>query len=196
MEARLEKFLSAKKLSLEKKISKGYSSEVYLVASSKGERLALKIEKEKSPRQRMVEKEASNLRLANSLGIGPRLAGFDLGKRIILMEFIDGSTFRDWLFEQNPNKKTLSAFLRELFAQAKRLDEAGLDHGQLAGKGANILVHNGKPVIIDFEKASQQRKPHNLSQLDSMLFRNPHSAVAKKVRAFLALDSFPNIPLE
>jgi len=66
------------------------------------------------------------------------------------------------------------------------MDEIGLDHGQLAGKGANIIVkRNLRPVIIDFEKASQKRKCHNVNQLKSFLFRNPNSEIAKKVKEII-----------
>ena len=65
------------------------------------------------------------------------------------------------------------------------MDEIGLDHGQLAGKGRNILVRKNRPVIIDFEKASQVRKPGNFSQLKSFLFLNPHSSISGKVKEIL-----------
>ncbi|MFH1663489.1 MAG: hypothetical protein ABH986_01615, partial [archaeon] len=58
-------------------------------------------------------------------------------------------------------------------------------HGQLAGRGVNILVCKGLPVIIDFEKASIQRKTHNRTVLESFLFKNPHSLITKKVKEIL-----------
>lgn len=185
MEERLEGFLKEKKLELIEKISKGYSSEIYLVRSGEGEKFALKIEKEKSPREEMVKKEVGNLRLANSIEIGPTLLGFDEKRRIILMEYIDGITFNKWLFEKNPSKEQLEKFLEELFRQAKELDAAALDHGQLAGKGKNILVRKGKPVIVDFEKASKQRRPHNETQLESFIYRNPFSAITGRIKEIL-----------
>ena len=147
-------------------------------------RLVIKMERADSTRFRMAEREAENLALANSLGIGPRLFGKDLKCRIILMEFIEGPSFAEWLFA-GPSKKGLARFVKELQRQAMALDKIGLDHGQLAGRGRNILVRKGLPVIIDFEKASTQRKCHNASAIEAFLFRNPHGAVAKKARAIL-----------
>jgi len=183
---RLASFLKEKNLSLAEKISKGYSSEIFLVKNKKGKKLALKIEKEKSPRKEMAEREASNLRLANSAGIGPKLFGFDLEKRIILMEYIEGLTFNKWLFS-SPTKKQLKKALQSLLLQAKKLDSLGLDHGQLAGKGKNILIKNKtfQPVIIDFEKASQERKCGNYNQLFSFFYKNPYSEITKKIRDVL-----------
>jgi putative serine/threonine protein kinase len=136
----------------------------------------------------MAERESGNLALANTIGIGPRLLGKDLKRRLILMEFIEGPCFSEWLFS-NPAKKQLKAFVAELQRQARALDKLGLDHGQLAGRGKNILVKktNGPafPVIIDFEKASTQRKCHNANTIEAFLFRNPNSAITKKVKEIL-----------
>lgn len=182
MQSKLEQFLQEKNLLLAEKISKGWSSEIFLVKNKRGKKFALKIEKQKSPRKNMVEKEAENLRCANTHSIGPKLKDFDFEKRIVLMEFIEGVPFSKWLFS-NPSKKELQKCVNALLAQAKILDEIGLSHGQLAGKGANILVKNNcLPVIVDFEKASQNRKCNNCNQLEAFLFRNPNSAIAKKVR--------------
>lgn len=213
IELRLNAFLQKENLELIGKIAKGYSSEVYLVEKN-GKKFALKIEKSDSPRRNMVEKEIQNLKVANSVKVGPKLYAFDLERRIILMEFIDGITFAEFVLEKIPEKKEfgkssvkrgfkksptkkefgkisakkeLKKIINELFKQARKLDAAKVDHGQLAGKGSNILIskNKNKPVIIDFEKASQQRRPHNETQLQAFFFRNPHSAIAGRVREIL-----------
>lgn len=183
----VQDFLAKRKLVLAEKISKGYSSEVFLVKNLRGARFALKVEKENSSRKNLVQKEASNLKSANSVGIGPKLIGFDEHAGVVLMEFVDGTTFSEWLFEKNPSKKELKKFVEKLLQQGKLLDKTGLDHGQLAGSGKNILVRKCLPVIIDFEKASQTRKCHNKNQLQSFLFKNPNSEIAKKVVELLKI---------
>lgn len=191
--SQINSFLRKKKLLVIRKISKGHSSEVFLVKNRAGKKFALKAEKRNSPRKNFVQKEALNLALANSVGIGPRLFGFDEKAGVVLMGFVAGISFSQWLFEKNPPKKRLRKFVSKLLLQAKVLDKICLDHGQLAGKGANILVRRGKPVIIDFEKASQTRKCHNETQLLSFLFKNPHGAVAKKVRKILQIPINKNL---
>jgi len=206
MQGSMGQFLSAHSLSpaRRERIAKGWSSEVFLVQrksahgkKQKGGKFALKIEKEKSPRMNMVEREAENLRLANSVGVGPKLISFDTARRIILMEFIDGVTLQEFLFSvlsakiknKKQRAKILHNFLDRIFAQARALDEAGIDHGQLAGKGKNILVRERgsgyEPVIIDFEKASPNRKVHNSTQLESFLMKPKYGAFAKKVNDIL-----------
>ena len=67
------------------------------------------------------------------------------------------------------------------------MDEIGLDHGQLAGRGRNILVRLPEtlPVIIDFEQASIKRKAHNEKVLIDFLNLNPNSKIAEKVIGLL-----------
>ena len=115
-------------LQIVKKISKGYSSDIYLLKSTKqkNKKFALKLEKSKSTRKNMVFKESSSLELANSLKIGPKLFAFDEKNKFLVMEFIEGKRFCDWVLEQNKkklNKKILKNFLISLFSQAKKLDK-------------------------------------------------------------------------
>ncbi|MFH1587855.1 MAG: RIO1 family regulatory kinase/ATPase [Candidatus Diapherotrites archaeon] len=176
--------LNNKKFSLIEEFSHGHASQIFLVKDSKGKIFKLKKEKAKSTRINMVQKEASNLKKANSIGVGPKLIDFNESEHWVLMEFIKGKLFCDFISNE-PSKKELLKVLNALFQQAKKLDEIDLDHGQLAGRGANILVTPQlKPVIIDFEKASQKRKPHNLNVLKSMLFiRNSEMGIT--VRSIL-----------
>ncbi|VVC00329.1 RIO1 family protein [uncultured archaeon] len=179
-----EKFLNENNLKSRGQISKGWTSCIYLVENYCRQRFAIKVLREKSNRKQMAKHEAENLGLANSAGVGPKLICFDLEKNIVMMEFIDGTPFCDWI-AASPSKGELEKFIEALYSQARALDKIGLDHGQLAGRGKNILVRNGLPVIIDFEKASSVRKCHNVKVLDSFLFRSRESAVVKKIAGIL-----------
>ena len=183
---RLREFLKEHKLTLVKLIAKGHSSFVFLVRKG-DKKLVAKLEREDSTREGMIEKEVANLKKANSLNVGPKLYGFDKKRKIILMEYIEGKTFNEWLFEKR-KRAELIRFLAELFRQAIALDNAGLDHGQLTGRGVNILVRDGLPVIIDFEKASQKRKPHNFSKLLAYLLINKKSRICARVWEILQAE--------
>ena len=179
-----EYFASENGLSIIKKISKGWSSEIFLAEDSKGKKFILKALREKSNRRHMSQKETEFLRLANTSGIGPRWMKTDDVKGVVMMEFVEGAPFSEWLFG-DVRKAGLENFIEALLSQARKLDEIGLDHGQLAGRGKNILVHGGMPVVIDFEKASRSRKVHNVKVLESFLFRSKKSAVVKRVAELL-----------
>lgn len=180
----LDSFLLGHNLRLVKKLSKGWTSFIYLVENFRGDKFVLKVLREKSNRKSMVRREAENLSLANSVGVGPKLVLADSEAEIVMMEFIEGVTFPEWI-DSGPAKGQLENFIDGLYAQAKKLDKIGLDHGQLAGKGKNILVRKGLPVIIDFEKASTNRKCHNVKVLDSFLFRSRDSGVVKRIAQIL-----------
>ncbi|MBU0635461.1 hypothetical protein KKE06_00355 [Candidatus Micrarchaeota archaeon] len=192
MQARLNDFLKENDLTFVERISKGFSAEVFKVKNKKGRVMALKIEKPKSPRQNMVIKERLFLEKANAIGIGPKLLDCDEENRVVLLEFISGKPFGQWIFETN-SKKQVQTVTANLLKQAKKLDSLGLDHGQLAVKGKNILVQsNAKPVIIDFEKASLTRGTHNQTQLESFLFKNPHSRITKRVKELIGTKTGGN----
>lgn len=181
---RFEQFLSGNGFANPKKIAKGWTSDVFVAESGGGGRVALKVLRAKSNRKGMVLREAENLKAANSVGVGPKLLAFDEIANVVAMEFIDGISFDKWL-DSNPIKTVLLEFIDELYSQARSLDEIGLDHGQLAGRGRNILVRDNLPVIIDFEKASMHRKCHNVAVLESFLFKSRDSGVVKKIRRIL-----------
>lgn len=178
----LTDFLEPRKLVLLEKISKGYSSEIFLVRNARGKLFALKVEKAKSTRINMAKREAENLLLANSVGVGPKLIGFSVEESCILMEFIAGKRFCDWI-ETVRSKRALEKFLEQVFKQLRVLDALGLDHGQLGGSAKNILVRKktNKPVIIDFEKASTARKTHNLRQFLGEFFFNRRSRIRARM---------------
>jgi putative serine/threonine protein kinase len=64
--------------------------------------------------------------------------------------------------------------------QCWRLDRAGLDHGELSHAPKHIIVDSqNKPVIVDFETASQNRKPSNVTSIAQFLFIS--GVVAQKI---------------
>ncbi len=170
---RLEMYCKRHKLKINGFIARGHSARIFLVQKGR-KKFVAKLERDDSPRENMLEKEAFYLKLANSIKVGPKLVAYDFHFRVLIMEFIEGKTLNQWL-KGKRTKKELKKFFDELLKQAERLDELGLDHGQLAGRGVNILVKKGKhpkPIIIDFEKASVERKVHNRSVLEAFIGRN------------------------
>ncbi len=182
-EFRLQNFLKKNKLKMVKFLAKGHSSNIYLV-KLREKKFALKIEKDKSRRIQMLEKEVKHLKLANSVGIGPKLKKFDSQNKCVLMEFVKGKTLDKWLFDK-PSKKKFMNLLNELFMQISLMDSLGLSHGQLARRGRNIIVRKNLPVIIDFEKSSIRKKTGNMGQIMSFLFYSKHSSIVKKVKQIL-----------
>jgi putative serine/threonine protein kinase len=140
---------------------------IVVIAYLNGERAALKIRRVDADRL-MMQSEALMLRKANSVHVGPKLLG--VGRNFLLMQFIDGELLPRWL-EKCKRKVLVRKVLREVLEQCWRLDEIGLDHGELSHAPKHLIVNGeGKPFIVDFETASVNRRPSNVTSICQFLF--------------------------
>ncbi len=160
-------------------IARGRSGAIWKVGKD-GKFFAMKVEHEKSRRLRMVEQEVQLLRMANQIGVGPKVEEVDMEHAIIIMALVEGITLGKWV-DTTESRVKMERGLTRLFGQARKLDRAGIDHGQLGGKLHNILMDAGdQPTILDFEKASYVRSVHNVGQLKGVLLGG-HTDFSKKV---------------
>lgn len=141
-----------------------------------GETAALKIRRVDADRSRM-QREAKMLNKANSVHVGPRLLG--ASKNFLLMQFIDGDLLPKWL-EKHKRKARVRRVLRGVLEQCWRLDQAGLDHGELSRAPKHVIIdQKDEPFIVDFESASVNRKTSNVTSICQFLFIS--GTVAEKV---------------
>jgi putative serine/threonine protein kinase len=153
---------------------------IVTIAYRNGEKVALKIRRVDADRVRM-QREAKMLKEANLVHVGPRLLG--VSKNFLLMQFIEGDLLPAWL-ERKRGKTLIKRVLREVLEQCWRLDNARLDHGELSHAPKHVIV-DGKnlPFIVDFESASLDRRPSNVTSICQFLFLS--GVVAEKVTAKL-----------
>jgi putative serine/threonine protein kinase len=138
-----------------------------VLARRNGEKAALKIRRLDADRSKM-QREARLLEKANSVGVGPKLSG--VSRNFLLMEYIDGYLLPAWL-DENHAKAKIKAVLRGVLEQCFRLDAAGLDHGELSHAPKHIIVDKKEePFIVDFETASLERRPSNVTSVCQFLF--------------------------
>lgn len=142
-----------------------------VVAAKMGEaRAALKVRRTDADRATLRD-EAELLGLANSVRVGPELLGCT--DDLLLMELIEGAYLGDWLEGLTPSDGgPLRDVLGSLLGDARRLDEVGLDHGELVRVRRHIIVSGGVPRIIDFESASTGRRAANVTTVVQSLFLN------------------------
>jgi putative serine/threonine protein kinase len=140
---------------------------IVVIAYRGKDKLAVKIRRVDADRSRM-QQEAEMLKKANSVNVGPKFLG--VSKNFLLMQFVEGDLLPKWL--EAPRKKVeVKRILREVLEQCWRLDEAGLDHGELSHAPKHIIVDGcRKPFIVDFETASLNRKPSNVTSICQFLF--------------------------
>ncbi len=161
-------------------LGKGFVG-IVVIAHLDGKRVALKIRRVDADRLGL-QHEAQMLAKANSVQVGPKL--ISVSKNFLLMQFIDGSLLPDWL-GAHKEKEHVRGILNEVLEQCWQLDCIGLDHGELSKAPKHIIVDKQrKPWIVDFETASNNRKPANVTSTCQFLFTS-YGAVAKEVAEVL-----------
>jgi putative serine/threonine protein kinase len=152
---------------------------IVVVAHTKQGRAALKIRRVDADRKEMFH-EGEMLIIANAVNVGPKL--LEISENFLLMELIEGTHFPEWL-ESLRGKEAqlrLRVILKDILEQCYRLDEAGLDHGELSNAPKHIIVDaNDIPHLIDFETASNNRRVSNVTSVCQYLFLG--SQIADKV---------------
>jgi len=140
---------------------------IVVIAHRDGEKAALKIRRVDADRSEM-QREAEMLRKANSVNVGPKLRC--VSNNFLLMQFIDGELLPEWLEKRREKARTRKVF-RKILEQCWCLDKAGLDHGELSHAPKHIIVDKAdKAFIVDFETASVNRKPSNVTSICQFLF--------------------------
>ena len=150
-------------------MGKGHTGLV--IAARMGEEIvALKIRRVDADRD-SLETEADCLRLANSVSVGPK---FLIASRDLLaMELVEGDYLVNWVDTLDERSATLlQGVFIDLLEKTRRLDETGLDHGELSKAHRHIIVTENGPRIIDFESASSKRRCSNVTSLGQYLFFN------------------------
>lgn len=158
-------------------LGKGCVGLVVKAYRTNGEVVALKVRRVDANRT-MMKHEAGMLKIANSVNVGPKLLG--VSKNFLVMQYIDGYILPKWL-DSCRSRKRIKSVLRDVLEQCWRLDQARLDHGELSHAPKHVIVNSyDKPVIVDFETASLNRKPSNVTSITQFLFIS--GTVADKVK--------------
>lgn len=135
--------------------------------------VALKIRRVDAGRSGM-QHEAEMLERANAVNVGPKL--LNVTENFLLMEFIEGQLVPEWL-ERKTRQTVIRRVLRDLLEQCWRLDEAGVDHGELSRAPKHIIVDaDDNPRILDFETASVTRRVSNVTSICQFLFIGSQTA--------------------
>ena len=163
-------------------LGKGCVGIVVIVHTRTG-RVALKTRRVDADRKGM-EHEAEMLAKANSIGVGPCLIA--LNKDFLIMEYVEGKLLPRWIacLKGRGARKRIRSVLRDILEQCWKLDQAGLDHGELSRAPKHIIIDlDDKAHIVDFETASLTRRTSNVTSICQYLFLG--SQVARTLRTKL-----------
>ncbi len=153
---------------------------IVVKSKAKNKVCALKIRRTDADRKTMDE-EAHFHKMANSVGVGPRLEGQT--KNLIAMEYVLGQIIVEWVATTTPAKNKMCGVARNILEQCFSLDIAGLDHGELSRPARHIIIVSDRPHMIDFESASITRKTCNVTAAAQSIFL--YGIVANKVKKIL-----------
>lgn len=169
-------------------LGKGYVG-IVVVAHVRGERLALKMRRVDADRANLKH-EVEMLQRANTVEVGPRFVA--ASDNFLLSGLVDGDLLGDWL-ETHKTAEIVRRVLVDILEQCWRLDQAGLDHGELSKAPKHLLVNKmDKPFIVDFETASTQRNASNVTSVCQFLFQG-NSATAKVIAEALGERNRDNV---
>ncbi len=172
--------------SCDKQEQKGWRGVVFKARAEDGRILCLKTLRGKVPGT-SLKKEYEALLTANGRGIGPTAYEYDPEGETVAMEFIEGELFLDWIMFANAEeiKRTVPEILR----QGYELDQLGIDHGQLSWAPKHVIISKERTTLIDFDRASTERKARNLTSLTAFLLLNPRSLYAQRICRVYGLGS-------
>jgi putative serine/threonine protein kinase len=157
-------------------LGKGFVG-IVVIAHLDAQRAALKIRRVDADRLGL-QHEAQMLVKANSVQVGPKL--MSVSKNFLLMQLIEGDLLPGWL-EVHKETESVRSVLIDVLEQCWRLDAIGLDHGELSKAPKHLIVDRAqKPFIVDFETASVDRKPANVTSVCQFLFASG-GAIARAV---------------
>ena len=167
-----------------KLLKKGAEADVYL-SSWNGKKAILKIRKEKTYRNLVLDKkirkqrtikESEIISQVKSFGISTPLIYFlDINKCSILMQYIDGKLVRDM------NEKVIEKTCFEIGKIVGILHKNGIMHGDLTT--SNFIVDKEKLFLIDFGLASRTEKPDDHAvdlRLLKEILNSAHAQVMEK----------------
>jgi putative serine/threonine protein kinase len=153
-------------------LGKGFVG-IVAIAHVNEKRVAVKIRRVDADRADLLH-EARMLSAANSVNVAPKL--ITASKNFLLTQLIDGELLPNWL-KTHKDAAAVKQVLVEVLEQCFRLDQAGLDHGELSQAPKHLLVDKAqKPFIVDFETASVERKVANVTAVCQYLFAGNSSA--------------------
>jgi putative serine/threonine protein kinase len=153
-------------------LGKGFVG-IVVIAHVNGKRVAVKIRRTDADRADLLH-EAAMLSKANSVEVAPKL--ITASKNFLLMQLVEGELLPNWL-KTNKDKTGVKRVLKEVLEQCYRLDQIGLDHGELSKAPKHLIVDKAeKNFIVDFETASLERRVANVTAVCQYLFGGKSSA--------------------
>jgi len=139
-----------------------------------------------------LEGEAVFLGRVNRHGIGPKL--YYSSKDFLVLEYVEGKRIWDYVMELKGRGAAgrLRRVVKAMLEQAYILDREGVAHHELSNPLKHVIVASDeRPVIIDFESATENRRYSNLTSLAQSLFVG--GKISPKIRRVMNIKDVDRI---
>jgi len=165
-------------------LGKGYVG-IVVLGKMQDKKTAVKIRRTDSPRDGM-KREAEFLKIANDVKVGPKL--IDSSKNFMVMEYLDGKRIFDWIKELKGKGSVskLKLIARKILEDCYKLDQIGLDHGELSSITKHVIVGK-KTTLLDFESSSTDRRVSNVTSATQGLYIG--SGISKYIKRIYKIPS-------
>jgi len=123
---------------------------------------------------------------SNDVKVGPKL--IDSSKNFMVMEYLDGKRIFDWIKELKGkgSASKLKLIARKILEDCYKLDQIGLDHGELSSIIKHVIV--GKKItLLDFESSSTDRRVSNVTSATQGLYIG--SGISKYIKRIYKIPS-------
>ncbi len=157
-----------------RKLAHGHRGIVY-TAAYRGRKIAVKAKRKDSRAKGKIRNEAKWLKKLNKRGIGPKFI-FE-GKGYFSYEFVEGKFIADYV-KENQKEEIIEA-LREVMRQCHVMDRMGISKEEMHHPRKHIIIKH-KPVLIDFERCHETKKPQNVTQFLQFLSSRFFSSLLSK----------------
>ncbi|MGQ9781805.1 MAG: hypothetical protein ACUVQ8_06100 [Nitrososphaeria archaeon] len=167
-------------------LGKGCTSIVF-AANTKYGLSAVKVLRTDADRTTLIH-EAEYLKKVNKLGIGPTL--YDATDEFLIMELLKGKKIGEYIQELRGEGRArrLKKVIGEIMRQCFVLDSRRIAHCELSNPLKHIVVTTrDRPVILDFESASENKKYSNLTSFTQSFFVG--GRLSPKVRKILGIKN-------
>jgi len=154
--------LDRKGLKQVRKFAKGHRGVIYTALFNR-KKVAVKAKRADSRAVGRMHNEAVWLKKLNKAGIGPKFL-FE-GKDYFVYGFVDGAFISDYFIESK--KSEIARVITELFRQCFVLDGFGVSKEEMHHPFKHIIISRSEktPVLVDFERMHETKKPKNVTQL-------------------------------
>jgi len=143
-----------------RRLTKGRRGEIF-TGRMGSKKVAIKKQRKDVEATGRIKNEARWLKVLNRKGIGPKFLFTE--DEYFVYEFVEGDFLPDFL-EKTKGKRKIKNVLKDVFRQCFKLDRMGVNKEEMHNPFKHVIVKDGKPVLIDFERTHATEKPKNVTQ--------------------------------